>query len=1788
MSRRPFVVPVTSLNPLVPPSLRSARIPAVVFALLILAPAARAGCPDFAAAATYPAGTSPASVTVGDFNGDGRGDLAIANPQANNVAILAGGPGGTFGAPSTVATGTAPASVAAGDFNGDGLLDLAVANNTADTVSILQGNGSGGFTNTNTYGVHTAPRFVATGDFDRDGRLDLAVANSGSGDVSILLANGSGTFATAVNYTAGLEAAALAIGDFNGDGKADLAVANYAPNTVSILLGNGNGTFPAAVSYATAFNPWSVAIGDFNGDGSSDLAVANYGSNSVSILIGSGSGTFAAAVNYPAGTAPSGVSVGDFNRDGKTDLAVANSSSNNASILIGSGSGTFAAAHNYAAGTTPQAIATSDFDGDGKTDLAVPNAAGVAILLNDGACHANCATFGSATNFGSTFGGFDGKSVASADFDRDGKPDLAVVIGGSKVSVLLGNGSGSLGSPTDHAVGTNPVGVEVADFNRDGKPDLAVANESSDSVSILLGDGIGGFGSATSIAIPVTESGPQALVVGDFNRDGKPDVAVTCGVTQGVAILLNTTALGSGTPSFNSSAIASLASLQRGIATGDFDRDGKLDLAFAVYGDGTNAGSVMILQGDGSGSFLSIGSVATDVGPRAVEAGDFNRDGKLDLAVSNSVSNNVSILLGNGSGGFAAASNTSAGTSPSAITIADFDNDGKLDLAVGNVGTLSMLRGDGSGGFAAASPITQDAAQTLSSLAAVDLNLDGKLDLASANNGSSTNTSVVLNSCPPPDLTLSIQNVGGLNQGGSGGYWIFVTNALAIATTGRVTATATLPAGLTATGISGTNWDCTLATLTCRRSDSLAGNSGYESITLEVNVASNAPATVTVTSAVSGGSQANTANDTASVLTNVNQFADMTVTKTHTGNFTQGQVGASYTITVTNIGGVASSGPVTVTDTLPAGLTATAISGDGWVCTLGTRSCTRSNALASGSSYPAITLTVDVATTAASTVTNSVAVAGGSQNYTANDTATDPTTVVQVPDLAVTKSHAGNFKQRQTSRNYSIAVRNAGGAATSGTVTMVDTLPAGLTATAIRGNGWSCVLATLTCTRSDALAGGASHPVITVTVNVASDAPASVTNVATVSGGGQTNTANDVASDPTTIDPGVPYCGSFTPAVNYDPGVNSSLASIAVGDFNKDGKLDLATAGESWDYVSILIGSGTGTLTSSVGRAVGDAPRSVAAGDFNGDGNLDLVTANSGSGNASVLIGNGDATFVAAVNYAVGATPMSVVIEDFNGDGKLDLATANSESDNVSVLIGNGNGTFAAAVSYAVADRPMSLTVADFNADGKLDLAVANWGTNNVSILAGNGNGTFAAKVDHFIIQAPISVAVGDFNGDGKPDLAATSQLSNYVSILMGNGDGSFATAVLYSVGTTPRSVTIEDFNGDGNPDLAVASGDSHNVQVLFGSGSGTFATAVNYGAGQEPTFVTAGDFNGDGRPDLAVANFQSLNVSILLSACADLTIAKSHTGDFTQGQAGVSYTLTASNAGPVGTVGTVTVTDSLPTGLVATAIAGSGWACELATLTCTRSDALAASGSYPPITVTANVRSNAAATETNTATVSIGGEINTANNAASDPATVNPSGLIAPTRLVATTTSASQITVVWDAVTTAVNYQLYRSDHNGPFSPVGVPTANTYVSDSGLNGSTTYRYEVRAVNGANAIGPVSNSDFATTIVFTDDLVIGGSTVIKAVHMTELRTAVDAVRAAIGLANATYTNAISVGGLIRAADVTELRSNLNDARNLLGASVMVYTDPALTIGHQARTAHILNIRTGAKGRPTME
>jgi hypothetical protein len=343
----------------------------------------------------YPVGRQPVSVTVGDFDGDKIQDLAVANgvidgSPGTTVSILMGNGDGTFKPATEVGAGTAPASIALGDFNGDEYQDLAVANFQSRNVSILLGNGDGSFRTGQTISLESDTAFVAVGDFDEDGIADLAVANFYAHTVTIVLGNGDGTFRLGRRFSVGMVAISLTVADFDGDGHQDLAVANRDSSNVSVLLGMGDGTFRPARNYAAGESPFSITVGDFNGDKLLDLAAANLSADTVSILLGNGDGTFNRAENFRVDRSPSSVTVGDFNGDAIQDLAVATGLNfsrpgNTVSVLLGNGDGTFGPAHNVMVGFFPMFVAVGDFNGDDRPDLAVANAGSgnVSVLIND-------------------------------------------------------------------------------------------------------------------------------------------------------------------------------------------------------------------------------------------------------------------------------------------------------------------------------------------------------------------------------------------------------------------------------------------------------------------------------------------------------------------------------------------------------------------------------------------------------------------------------------------------------------------------------------------------------------------------------------------------------------------------------------------------------------------------------------------------------------------------------------------------------------------------------------------------------------------------------------------------------------------------------------------------------------------------------------------------------------------------------------------------------------------------------------------------------------------------------------------------------------------------------------------------------------------------------------------------------------------------------------------------------------------------------------------------------------
>ncbi len=330
----------------------------------------------FAAGVGYTVGSGPASSVAGDFNGDGNVDLAVPNVNTNNVSIQLGNSNGTFQAAVNYSTGTAPQAVVTGDFNGDGKIDLAVAARGSNSVSILLGNGDGTFQTFVPVPAGNTPYALVAADFNNDGWTDLAIGNLAANTYTILLGKGDGTFQTAKTFSFVGNADGIAAGDFNADSKTDLVITNIGAQSAVILLGNGDGTFTAGATLSVGTFPVGVIALDLNGDGKLDLAVGNSGSSSVSVLIGNGNGTFQTQAVYTVGNSPFTLAAADFNDDGRPDLAVVNNVAGTISVLTQQANGTFVAGASLTTGGNPLGIVVADFNQDGRPDLAVTDNAG--------------------------------------------------------------------------------------------------------------------------------------------------------------------------------------------------------------------------------------------------------------------------------------------------------------------------------------------------------------------------------------------------------------------------------------------------------------------------------------------------------------------------------------------------------------------------------------------------------------------------------------------------------------------------------------------------------------------------------------------------------------------------------------------------------------------------------------------------------------------------------------------------------------------------------------------------------------------------------------------------------------------------------------------------------------------------------------------------------------------------------------------------------------------------------------------------------------------------------------------------------------------------------------------------------------------------------------------------------------------------------------------------------------------------------------------------------------------
>lgn len=728
---------------------------------------------DVATVGPYGLGsTQPYGIAAGDFNKDGKLDI-IAAGWAAEVTLNLGNGDGTFQSLSQVYSLSGARAVAVGDFNGDGNLDAAVlAAGNPGSVAIFLGDGTGNLAGPTLYGVGNQGAGVynniVAAHLRSAARLDLVVTNGNDSTVSVLLGNGDGTFQPQVTYSTGSSLGAgtpqwVAVADVNKDGHPDLVTADSGQG-ISVLLGVGNGTFKPAVFYSDVLNGSGVgygangvAIADLNGDGNLDVVAAAW-SGVVNVFLGNGDGTFQPAVGYSVPYATT-IGIADVNGDKKPDLVVTDYVESTTWVLLGNGDGTFKPGVAYATDNGDQGLVLADFNQDGRLDFAVGSNIGpfmsVALGNGDG-------TFRAGTNYGFVEGyGVD--QIAAADLRNDGNLDIVEADpNGRSLHVMLGSSHGVLGAPSTISICGVPWWVAAGDLNGDGKPDLvAIAGANNgcgvpdNAVAVLLGNGDGTF--QTPVYYPVgndnANNGNGAVVaLAALTANHKLDIVVSNN-DGSLSVLLN-----NGTGTFGAATvIAGVTGTAEFILSGDFNGDGKLDLALPDYDNNT----VKILLGKGNGNFQPPASVtAVPQGPGGLAVGDFNKDGKLDLAVTagsiGGGGGGVAILLGNGDGTFTFSADYNLdpgslglgapGSSPSALVASDVNGDGNLDLLIplgnvhdwtscncgqeaGNLG-MAVLLGQGDGTFVADSTgpfiVGWDSIQVV----AGDFNGDGAMDAA--------------------------------------------------------------------------------------------------------------------------------------------------------------------------------------------------------------------------------------------------------------------------------------------------------------------------------------------------------------------------------------------------------------------------------------------------------------------------------------------------------------------------------------------------------------------------------------------------------------------------------------------------------------------------------------------------------------------------------------------------------------------------------------------------------------------------------------------------------------------------------------------------------------------------------------------------------------------------------------------------------------------------------------------------------------------------------------------------
>ncbi|CAF4014366.1 unnamed protein product, partial [Adineta steineri] len=1217
----------------------------------------------FATQVTFTTGINShlSSIAINDLNTDNHMDIVVVCSGTNNIAILLGLGNGTFGIAKKYTTGnnSSPLSIVIGDFDNDNILDIAVANYGTTSIGVFFGYGTGIFAEQMTFftASNFNPHFIATGYFNNDTRLDIAVVNFDYNYVDIIITNKKYTFLPQTTYqTKDLSnPQSIAVGDVNNDNRLDVIVVNYLGNNVDIFLGLGNGTFTSYASYTTGIssNPYSVAIGHFNDDRWLDIVVANSGSNNIGIFLGYGNATFSSQTTYSTGNSsqPYAVAIADFNNDKRLDIVVANYGTNNLGIFYGNNDGTFSSQQTMSTGSSssPRYVVVDDFNNDSQWDIAAINYYGsnLGIFLGYGN-----GKFSTQTMYPIEFS--EGPYVATVgDLNNDGIRDIIVTVYYSRnVVIFLGYGNGTFAKTASYSTGSGsrPITVAIGDLNNDNRMDIAVGNCNTDNVVIFIGTGDGKFSYDNSYSADKNAC-PSSIALGDFNNDTVMDIVVANYGTNVIGVFLGTTYI---TGILEDAYSTGSSPHPQGVAIDDFNKDDQLDIIIVNGG----LGNVGVLLGRTNGTFplqtmFSVGDLSY---PTSVVIADVNNDTELDIIVANSATESIGILYGYGNGSFANVEifATGSGTIPQSIVVGDFNNDKKLDIVVASTGidsVFTFLRYD-PGAFRSQISYSTGIDSVPQFVTIGDFNRDGRLDFAVANAGT-----------------------------GSIGVFIGLGNNTFSSQTTYSIGSRANPQSVISADL---NKDTCLDLVVCN----LWGN--YISIFL-----GRCDGTFLNQTNYQTGSGSGPYNAAVGDFNNDTQL-DIVVILIFTrqiGFFYGYRNGTFSNVTIFSIESDSSSIAVAVADlNYDSRLDiAVAYFSSGYVSIFygfGNGTFSKSIIYSTGTnSLPSLIVIYDLNKdgrldiVVANSGTDNVGIFFGNNNGTFSNMIALPTGSGSGPS-AVAIVDINNDAQ------LDIVVANYG------------------------NNNFGVFLGFSNGTFFSQLTystGDYSEPYYLAVGDFNNDNRMDV--VVANSGSNNLGVFFGYVSD------------SFLSAPAYLSAPSSHPTSIARADFNNDAQMDVVVTNNGADNIMILFGSGYGTFTSQMtySTGMGSQPSSVAVGDLNKDGRLDIVVTNSGTNNIIVFLGNNISSFSNPMNYSTGlrSQPNAVAIVDFDDDGQLDIAVASYGANSMSVFLGYGNGSFMNQLIFPTGfgSHPTALATGDINKDKLIDIVAVNDGYGNIDIL---------------------------------------------------------------------------------------------------------------------------------------------------------------------------------------------------------------------------------------------------------------------------------------------------------------------------------------------------------------------------------------------------------------------------------------------------------------------------------------